>query len=120
VTSGIVLPDGYFRILDMTRENAHIFEWLENRDYIVEEYVGDQPDGLYREDDGKRYTTESVMAACDLTANQVAKLAAPTYVDPAKSVGLAMAPRRSKVKAMAEQKQVEGRLNGDRKSRRAA
>jgi hypothetical protein len=122
VVAGVVMPDGFYRIMDMTRENAHVFEWLNNRGWDTEEYEGDLPSGIYLEADDVRYTTESVMGTTDVGSGVSLQKAPVAYVDPTKWIGNKAAAKGKKATAAdaAKMKQVEGRLDVNRKPRGAA
>lgn len=63
---GIFLPDGYFRVFEMTRWNGKNVESMQNRGYQIEEEEEGRKCGLYHEASGKRVDEASVVGALDL------------------------------------------------------
>jgi hypothetical protein len=62
-THHVVLPDGYYRIFSLTRNNHDNLDSLINKGYDIEEYRGDLAGGLYEEATDKRVDPMSVMEA---------------------------------------------------------
>lgn len=64
-THGILLPDGYFRVFEMTRYNGKNVESLQNRGYVIEEETDGRKCGLYDEMTLMRMDEDSVIASLD-------------------------------------------------------
>lgn len=60
-THHVVLPDGYYRIFNLTRHNHDNLESLIRRGYEIEEYTGPLAGGLYEEGTDMRVDPASVM-----------------------------------------------------------
>jgi hypothetical protein len=130
VTHGVILPDGYYRIIELTRSNGVNIESLANRGYDVDEYEGDLPPGLYGEADDVRYTDESVIEALGMNDGTPPKRAPADYEDPTRTLGLpGIVGRQKPTKVVPAKKagdlsglaqaNTEGRLSVNRKPRRA-
>lgn len=63
VTAGIVLPDGFYRIFTLTRDNHAFLERVAERGYLVEEIDSDDKRGIYTEYDNQRCDDKSVYDA---------------------------------------------------------
>lgn len=91
MTHGIILPDGFFRIFEMTRHNGRHIESMIARGYTVEEEETDTaPCGIYDEETGERVTDASVLAALDGGGRAALVFLTPeqAYNDPMATVGL--------------------------------
>lgn len=95
---GIVLPDGFYRVVELTRYNGKALEGMESRGYLVTELEDEDKTvpGLYYAATGQRVTDESALGVMDKDSG-IGELepAGPGYVDPAKMVGM---PRKERVK----------------------
>jgi hypothetical protein len=60
-THHVVLPDGYYRIFNLTRHNHENLESLIRKGYEVDEYTGPLAAGLYEEDSELRVDPYSVL-----------------------------------------------------------
>jgi len=119
-TCGVVLPDGCYRILDMTRWNGRNLEVLAKVGYIVEELAeADRtPSGLYSEETGLRITDDSGMAKADMKGEHAE--APADYKDKATYLGMPadvkakrlgkVAPRRDPASVTRAQRITQGAL----------
>ena len=89
-THGLVLPDGFSRVVELTRHNGDILVSMERRGYLVEEL--DEKDktltGLYFEGSGDRVTDASALAVTDDPAKNELVRASADYEDPARYAGM--------------------------------
>lgn len=94
-THGILIPDGFYRVMQMTRHNHRNILSMEARGYMVTECDDDESlCGIYEENSDRRCTDESVykvMGAKPNGINADAKLVYVTkgmnYVDPTLTLG---------------------------------
>jgi hypothetical protein len=97
-TCGVVLPDTFYRVIELTRYNGAALEGFESRGYTVEELDDDDKTlpGLYQEVTGLRVTDDSALGVADRASGLTELSAAPPgYQDPAKQVGI---PRAERIK----------------------
>lgn len=96
-TYGVVLPDSFYRVMELTRFNGDIIAGFEARGYLVEELADDDttPCGLYFGETQQRVTDESAMAYSDPEApDRRLVLLKPEEIDPAKWHGMPKDERR--------------------------
>lgn len=90
MTRGLVFPDGFFRIFEMTRWNGTHIDALLARGYVVEEEDSDLPCGIYDEETSERVTDASVVAAIDSGGRQALQFIRKDdkYDDPMATLGM--------------------------------
>jgi hypothetical protein len=88
--AGIVLPDGFFRIIDLTRYNGDNILHMEKEGYQVVELPEDDDHltGLYELGTHRRITDDSALAHADMRVQGQLAEAPATYVDPASYLGM--------------------------------
>ena len=88
--AGIVLPDGFYRIVELTRYNGDNILHMEKLGYLVTEMPedDDHPTGLYEIGTHRRITDDSALAHADMRVQGQLAEAPATYVDPASYLGM--------------------------------
>ena len=89
-THGVLLPDGYYRVFEMTRWNGRNVESLQNRGYVIEEETQGLKCGLYDEITNRRCDETSVTGSLDATSGVSVKHLpddAPEF-DPCATLGM--------------------------------
>jgi hypothetical protein len=87
---GVFLPDGYYRVFELTKYNAGKIESLERRGYVLQEETDGRKCGLYDEDTGQRVDEDSVRGALDPGTGMAIKYLADDApeVDPMATMGM--------------------------------
>lgn len=90
MTAGVVFPDGFYRIFEMTRWNGRGVDALLNRGYAIEEDDSELPCGIYDELTNERVTDASVIAAIDNGGRQALQFIRKDdpYDDPMTTLGM--------------------------------
>ena len=87
-THHLVMPDGYYRIFSLTRNNHANLESQINRGYLVEEYRGELAAGLYEEDTDLRVDPMSVMEAMGIGGHGTVRYLSQDDADDSETLGL--------------------------------
>ena len=113
MSHGYVMPDGYYRIVEVTLHNAEVLRAVASRGWRVEDYTGEQVSGLYRESDDMLVDQWSALERSIYPDREV-RAPAANYIDPGLTVGMPPAMVR---KFMGKKPVVEDPAHQERRVR---